>query len=254
MKKLLALLTFLLFLLLSWFAWNWYKSNVVCCSDAPVAVTSPLHYECGTVAPITGEGWAEKKEAIIASVEPGQKLLIVGPYFSGEDKSKGLERAENVKALFLDKMKAEDIDTEAWLAGDCQEGLTDALHMTLFKPVIRNEHVVEYHDRAYVYFKYDSTTEIDTKHVVEYLNGLIDEYKKNGGTILLIGHTDADGTEDYNYELGLRRANRVKDYLVKRGVPEDKIIVESKGKTEPLDTNGTPEGKQRNRRVEIRIK
>ena len=50
------------------------------------------------------------------------------------------------------------------------------------------------------------------------------------------------------------RAKRVKKYLVKHGVPEEKITVKSKGKTEPLDTNGTPEGKQKNRRVEIQVK
>ena len=254
MKKLLAFLTFLLFLLLIWFSWNWYRDTVLCCPDAVAKETGVLYYKCGTADPITTDGWAAKKEEIINMVPEGKNLLIVGPYFDGEKREKGLVRAEKVKALFTDKMSSDKIVTDARPAGDCEAGLKDVYHNTIFKDVIRNEHVVQFHDKTYIYFKYDSTKELDTQHVVKFLNDLIAELKASGKTVVLTGHTDHDGTDEYNYELGLERANHVKAYLVKHGLPESQIEVKSKGKSEPIADNSTPEGKQKNRRVEIVIK
>ncbi|MEN8124464.1 MAG: OmpA family protein [Bacteroidota bacterium] len=255
MKKLLAFLTFLLFLLLIWFGWNWYKTNVACCPETVVEVEhGPLYFDCKSDQPITSDAWAKEKSEIISAIAEGEKLLIVGPYFDGEDKSLGLTRAEKVESLFLDKLKAEDIELDSRYAGDCKEALSDPLNKTLFRSVIRNEHVVEFHDKAYIYFKYDTTKEIDTENVVLYLSNLIEELKATSEKVNLTGHTDADGTQEYNKELGMKRATRVKNYLVKNGIDEERITVESAGKLEPLSTNTTPEGKQKNRRVEIEVK
>ncbi len=255
MKKLLAFLTFLLFLLLIWFGWNWYKTNVACCPETVVEVEhGPLYFDCNSDQPITSGAWAKKKSEIISSKAEGEKLLIVGPYFDGEDKSLGLARAEKVEALFLDKLKAEDIELDSRYAGDCKAALNDPLDKTLFKSVVRNEHVVEYHNKAYIYFKYDTTKPIEVENVVAYLNGLAEELKTTNEKVHLTGHTDADGSQEYNNELGMKRAVRVKDYLIEQGIAEDRISVESAGKLEPLSTNATPEGKQKNRRVEIEVK
>ena len=256
MKKLLAFLIFLLFLLLIWFGWNWYKANIACCPEETVVeeIKGLLYFDCNSTLPITSEAWVSKKNEILSAVTEGEKLLIVGPYFNGEDKSLGLARAEKVEALFLDKLTAEDIELGSRQAGDCKDALDDALHNTLFKSLVRNEHVVEHYDKAFIYFKYNTTKEIDTKNVVKYLSNLIEELKTTSKSVLLTGHTDADGNQEYNYELGMKRANRVKDYLIKNGVSEDKIIVESVGKLEPLSDNTTEEGKQKNRTVEIEVK
>ncbi|MEN8186348.1 MAG: OmpA family protein [Bacteroidota bacterium] len=255
MKKLLAFLTFLLFLLLIWFGWNWYKDNVACCPETVVEVThGPLYFDCNSDIPITSEVWAEKKSEILSQKEEGRKLLVVGPYFDGETKTLGQSRAKKVEELFLDELDESDIELGSRLAGVCEDAKKDAFHNTLFKWVVRNEHVVEHHDKTYIYFKYNTTKPIDTENVVTYLNNLIDDLKSSGESVVLTGHTDADGNEEFNYELGLKRANRVKDYLVEKGVSEDKITVKSMGKKDPLSDNTTPEGKQKNRRVEIEIK
>ena len=254
MKKLLAFLTFLLFLLLLWFAWNWYKETVVCCTDTVVeAKYGPLHYDCNSDEPITSEAWAKKKSEILSAKAEGKKLLIVGPYFDGENKSEGLSRAKKVETLFVGPLTDADIELGAKQFSDCEAAQKDALGKTLFRWVVRNEHVIEHHDKTYIYFKYDTDKPIDTKHVVVYLDNLAKELQTSGQTVQLTGHTDADGDDAYNIELGMKRANRVKAYLITKGVSEDKISVDSKGKREPIDTNGTPEGKQRNRRVEIKI-
>lgn len=70
-------------------------------------------------------------------------------------------------------------------------------------------------------------------------------------SVTATGHTDSIGTPQYNEKLGLRRAQAVKDYMVSKGVPADKIKAESKGETQPVATNKTKEGRAKNRRVEI---
>jgi outer membrane protein OmpA-like peptidoglycan-associated protein len=70
-------------------------------------------------------------------------------------------------------------------------------------------------------------------------------------TIVAIGHTDDTGSEDYNQGLSERRAQAVKDYLVSKGVAEDRISIKGFGETKPADTNDTEEGRHNNRRVEF---
>lgn len=78
--------------------------------------------------------------------------------------------------------------------------------------------------------------------------------------IEVIGHTDARGTEEYNYALGLRRATAVAEFLTDLGFPSENIEILSGGEEFPIAPNanedGTdnPEGRQRNRRVEVVVK
>lgn len=72
--------------------------------------------------------------------------------------------------------------------------------------------------------------------------------------IWVIGHTDAVGTIQYNDQLSLQRAERVRDELVGRGIPADSIEVSGRGKREPLvpTSEGIPE--PMNRRVQIDVR
>lgn len=65
------------------------------------------------------------------------------------------------------------------------------------------------------------------------------------------GHTDSVGTDDYNQQLSERRAQAVRDYFVQQGINSGAIEANGYGKTEPIATNDTPEGRQQNRRVEL---
>ena len=72
--------------------------------------------------------------------------------------------------------------------------------------------------------------------------------------IIATGHTDSIGTEQYNQKLSERRAEAVKQYLVSKGVPASKVTTIGKGESQPVATNKTKEGRQKNRRVDIEFK
>ena len=65
------------------------------------------------------------------------------------------------------------------------------------------------------------------------------------------GHTDSVGSDQYNQDLSEHRAESVRDYFVQQGVPTGAIEAHGFGKTAPIATNDTPEGRQQNRRVEL---
>jgi outer membrane protein OmpA-like peptidoglycan-associated protein len=71
--------------------------------------------------------------------------------------------------------------------------------------------------------------------------------------ILVEGHTDATGSEEFNLRLSQDRANAVRSALVAGGVDASKISAEGFGESQPVASNDTPAGKQQNRRVEIVI-
>lgn len=71
--------------------------------------------------------------------------------------------------------------------------------------------------------------------------------------VLIEGHTDNVGTEEYNLKLSQQRANSVFEYLDNLGVAQDRLISRAYGESQPTATNETEEGRQKNRRVEIAI-
>jgi outer membrane protein OmpA-like peptidoglycan-associated protein len=72
-------------------------------------------------------------------------------------------------------------------------------------------------------------------------------------TLKLSGHTDNQGDATKNLMLSEKRAKAVKKYLVTKGVKADKVIAEWFGQTVPIADNNTPEGRQKNRRVEMKV-
>ena len=71
--------------------------------------------------------------------------------------------------------------------------------------------------------------------------------------LLIVGHTDNVGDANYNQRLSERRANSAAAYLAAQGVARARLATSGKGKSEPVATNETDAGRQRNRRVEVAI-
>lgn len=67
------------------------------------------------------------------------------------------------------------------------------------------------------------------------------------------GHTDSDGSDAYNQQLSLNRANSVGLYLQSHGVNGQRIVTFGAGEARPIASNSTPDGKQQNRRVELKL-
>jgi len=88
------------------------------------------------------------------------------------------------------------------------------------------------------------------------LHALDNKIKSKGATVVdidVIGHTDSDGTEEYNQALSVRRANAVRDFMVSEGIDASIIDVSGKGELSPIADNRTREGRALNRRVEIHV-
>ena len=71
--------------------------------------------------------------------------------------------------------------------------------------------------------------------------------------IIIAGHTDSVGSEQYNLDLSLRRANAVADYLISHGVASGRMGTEGRGELEPIASNESAAGRAQNRRVEIYV-
>ncbi len=88
----------------------------------------------------------------------------------------------------------------------------------------------------------------------ESLDGLAELLvRKENWKIMISGHTDAVGSESANLKLSEKRSKSVSNYLESKGVPRERLIVKWYGESKPIATNDTPEGRQRNRRVEMEI-
>jgi outer membrane protein OmpA-like peptidoglycan-associated protein len=103
-------------------------------------------------------------------------------------------------------------------------------------------------------FVFDSASRVlpGTRNI---LQSLSEHLKKTGFTRIVIeGHSDSVGAEDYNYNLGLQRAQTIRDFLVKMGnFDPARFEARSYGETRPVADNGNYQGRQVNRRVVFRI-
>ena len=82
--------------------------------------------------------------------------------------------------------------------------------------------------------------------------GTLREYDRT--VVYIVGHTDSVGSDAYNLDLSVRRAESVAGFLASSGVGDNRLRTEGRGKREPVASNATPEGRQQNRRVEIYIR
>jgi len=81
------------------------------------------------------------------------------------------------------------------------------------------------------------------------------EYLKMKPSVVieLSGHTDSVGSDEDNMILSDGRAKAVRDWLIKKGIAPERITAVGYGETQPIDTNDTAAGRERNRRTEVRV-
>jgi len=79
----------------------------------------------------------------------------------------------------------------------------------------------------------------------------LEEYE--GTDVLVVGHTDSTGAEDYNQSLSERRADAARNFLIGAGLEPTRVQAMGRGEMEPVASNDTEMGRQDNRRVEVAI-
>jgi outer membrane protein OmpA-like peptidoglycan-associated protein len=101
---------------------------------------------------------------------------------------------------------------------------------------------------------YDYDSDVVKSTAANNLRSLAQSLDKYPNTdLMIVGHTDSQGSDDYNLRLSERRAVAARSYLVSQGVPSSRIRTAGRGETEPIADNATAEGAAQNRRVEIAI-
>ncbi|ARO98820.1 Outer membrane protein A precursor [Vibrio alginolyticus] len=103
-------------------------------------------------------------------------------------------------------------------------------------------------ERLYLNFAHDSSELIN---IDKDLNALMDKLADSTGSITVVGYTDSVGNVNYNQKLSYRRAQSVANYLIQRGIPENRIQIFGKGESDPIGDNTTPVGRKKNRRTEV---
>lgn len=83
------------------------------------------------------------------------------------------------------------------------------------------------------------------------ISQVLNEFNKT--QIIIYGHTDDAGGEDYNQKLSVRRAMSVAQQLVDQGIDQQRIAIVGYGESQPVSTNITDEGRAQNRRIELQI-
>jgi outer membrane protein OmpA-like peptidoglycan-associated protein len=165
-----------------------------------------------------------------------EEVIKISIYLKELEKLDSLNKAnEKAKEEALTKAKEEKAQEE-----------TKAIEEA--KASVQTEKAAEY-DRM-VYFPVNSS-----KVGKANLDGLVKELNENKElNVLLVGHTDASGPDNFNLNLSVLRAKSVQKLLVSKGIKTHRIKVKGMGEAKPIADNDTEEGKAKNRRVEISVK
>ncbi len=110
-------------------------------------------------------------------------------------------------------------------------------------------------DNLVIYFAFDKsefTPDAETNKFLDASNAYLNQYLQ--AKLSITGYTDAVGSDQYNQELGYKRARNVQIYFESKGMPSGRIVIESKGEKEPSGDNNTDEGRAKNRRTVLTIK
>ena len=111
---------------------------------------------------------------------------------------------------------------------------------------------VTFTEDAGVYFDTNkSTVKGASATTLDKLAGIFKEYPRSN--VLVEGHTDSAGPEDYNMKLSQQRAESVTNYLIAQSISPTRFTTKWYGENQPKEDNATAEGKAKNRRVELAI-
>lgn len=102
---------------------------------------------------------------------------------------------------------------------------------------------------ARVYFDFGKANLTERSKYV--LQELFKKMEQHPQVLNVEGHTDSVGSKEFNYQLGLKRSYAVSKYLISKGMDPKQFHMTSEGEMQPIASNSTSEGREKNRRVDI---
>ncbi len=140
----------------------------------------------------------------------------------------------------------------------CPEGIREIIQIdTIYKevPKVEVEKDTIFKTKPMLFnvnFDFDkSNIRVESYPILEHALDVLKEYPDM--KVVISGHTDSFGSDEYNIKLSERRVNSVYDYLVSHGISKDRITKEAFGEKRPVRENDSPINRAFNRRVEFRI-
>jgi outer membrane protein OmpA-like peptidoglycan-associated protein len=180
----------------------------------------------------------------------GEQYITLGNFNTAE-RSGYVEPDSLVRLLpgsyyYIDDVFVECLNCEPPIADDLN---VDSNYLTQEQPTFSVGSTFVLKD---IFFEFDKSTILqqsffELMRLITLLNTYPDMQIEVGG------HTDSKGSDSYNQRLSESRAKAVADYLISKGISERRLQYRGYGKSKPIDTNETEEGRARNRRVEFKI-
>lgn len=200
---------------------------------------------------------------------PDYKLVLTGRFMPGEEptgiyENLGLERAAAVRVLLVQRgIDDERINLESQLVQ--RDKFTEPVSFRVDKPATAaktpkkgkfEKNKFTFTNMTYSDANFDSGSAMFNpgrgfRNYADSVKILFAQNPKK--TLLIIGHTDSDGEDAANMDLGMRRAQAVRTYFQNLGV-KNSISTDSKGEAQPVAPNDTPQNKRKNRRVNMKIR
>jgi len=148
---------------------------------------------------------------------------------------------EEVKEVAVETIEPETID------------IVEEVPKEEIKTVACQEHFKDLLSKDKIYFEYDKADiKTESYKLLDKLISVANECPKS--KIVIEGHTDSDGSERYNQQLSSKRANAVKNHLIEKGISAERLEAVGYGEVNPIATNDTNEGREKNRRIEFNVK
>lgn len=229
------------------------------------ASAAPLLFNWDNEQVNRGAGWDELKTSMLAGMTSDNVIEITGEYFENETNDTEHENLGIARATAVGEMLKEENPDLNYIAKGEQveerEGVRtnsfESLNYTWVASRDEEEMTIEISETndAKILFPFNSTDRIESTEVSNYLTNVAERLSADSSLkAYIVGYTDNIGEPGANRRLSERRAKKIRDILKRQGVSHGQIVPSGRGEADSIASNGTPEGRQENRRVEITIR
>ncbi|MFT7590236.1 MAG: OOP family OmpA-OmpF porin [bacterium] len=257
------------------------KTDITDTSDTSGHQYGPLSFRFNSAEPVVGKEFESLREQLYARLGDTDTLVINGMYYSNEQNGVALaqERAENVQSLLQDHFDVDRLRIQTNFDGISSVDDQTSIEGVTFMVVSGEDEIAENEDesdileeelpaatesytdensiqpirgKTIIYFPKGSIKKNITQETRSYFNTLVANMQNDPSIkVYVVGHSDGEGDEEENYQLGRRRAWVIKKMIWDMGVVPIRIVTSSKGEMVPMNDNDSEVNRAYNRRVEV---